>query len=96
MDEPLVALFPKQQYASCGDIDQGFPTSGVAREAVSPLGLDFCSFIMDWTLKMKHPPPIPSRKSWIRACSVVYVAREVPANVACGPHTHGSWKPLIL
>jgi hypothetical protein len=24
-----------------------------------------------------------------------YVAREVPANAACGPHTHGSWKSLI-
>jgi hypothetical protein len=24
-----------------------------------------------------------------------YVAREVPPNVACGPHTHGSWKPLV-
>jgi hypothetical protein len=23
-----------------------------------------------------------------------YVAREVPPNVACAPHTHGSWKPL--
>jgi hypothetical protein len=41
-----------------------------------------------------HPPP-SSRTSWIRACSPVYVAREVPANVACGPHTHGSRKSLI-
>jgi hypothetical protein len=23
---------------------------------VSPLGLDFCSFIIYWTLKMEHPP----------------------------------------
>jgi hypothetical protein len=23
-----------------------------------------------------------------------YVAREGPPNIACGPHTHGSWKPL--
>ncbi|KAI5732201.1 hypothetical protein M8J77_023239 [Diaphorina citri] len=31
----------------------------VAREAfrVGPFGLDFCSFIMDWTPKMEHPPP---------------------------------------
>ncbi|KAI5755757.1 hypothetical protein M8J77_019421 [Diaphorina citri] len=36
------------------------------------------------------------RKSWTRTCSPVYVAREVPANVACGPLTHESWRPLRL
>ncbi|KAI5715425.1 hypothetical protein M8J77_015700 [Diaphorina citri] len=27
---------------------------------------------------------------------LLYVAPEVPAHVACGPHTHGSWKSLVL
>jgi hypothetical protein len=42
-----------------------------------------------------HPHPLKKILDTGLLCSLVYLAREVPANVACGPHTLGSWKPLI-
>lgn len=59
----------------------------VAREAGGSHRLNFCSFTIGWTRKLWsiHPPKENPGYRIPNLCR--YVAREVPANLACGPHT---------
>ncbi|KAI5725219.1 hypothetical protein M8J77_012675 [Diaphorina citri] len=62
------------------------------RCSVSPSGLIFALLLKGRLRKWSIQPPIPSRKSWIRTSSPVYVAREVPANAVACVWSAYTWK----